>query len=164
MSQALKIGTVIRGPKIDHEIVRTGKKRYRNRMLGYRPFLMIMSLGAAFLAAACAAPEAYVFKVGEFNRASKTFGKEPEDLELVTICYNKMGTKSEIISKLAIEECGKYGKQAIFFEQRFDLCPLFTPIAAVYDCERDKPEEQKVSNPFNEYPNFGTKAPERIKP
>ena len=116
------------------------------------------------MAAACAAPEAYVFKSGEFNRDSKTFGKEPDNLSSVTICYNKMGTRSEIISKMAVEECGKYGKKAIFFEQTLNLCPLFTPIAAVYDCRGDEPKEQKISNPFYEYPNFGTRAPERIKP
>ncbi|MCH7936190.1 MAG: hypothetical protein IH994_03740 [Proteobacteria bacterium] len=125
---------------------------------------MIMSLGTVFLATACAAPEAYVNKPGEFNRASSTFGKEPETISLVTICYNKMGTKPEIISKLAVEECGKYGKEAIFLEHKLDLCPLFTPIAAVYDCQGDEPEEKKVSSPFYEYPNFGTRAPERIKP
>ena len=133
-------------------------------MLGIRPLLMIMTLGTAFLAAACAASEPYVFKSGEFNRASKAFGKEPKTISSVTICYNKMVTKPEIISKLAVEECGKYGKEAIFFEQKFNLCPLFTPIAAVYGCKRDKPEEQKVSSPFYEYPNFGTQAPKRIKP
>lgn len=149
---------------IGHWIVWAGEKRYRNGMLGIRPLLMIMTLGTAFLAAACAASEPYVHNPDEFNRASKTFGKEPEDLKSVTICYNKMGTKPEIISKLAVEECGKYGKEAIFLEQKLDVCPLFTPIAAVYDCEGDEPEEQKVSNPFYEYPNFGTRAPERIKP
>ena len=148
---------------IDHEFEWTGEKRYRNRMLGIRPLLMIMSLGTAFLAAACAAPKAYVYNSGEFNRASKTFGKEPEDLSSVTICYNKIGTKPEIISKLAVEECGKYSKEAIFLEQKLDLCPLFTPIAAVYNCIGDKPEEKKVSSPLYEYPNFGTRAPERIK-
>ncbi len=132
-------------------------------MLGIRPLLMIMSLGTAFLAAACAAPEAYVYNPGEFNRASKTFGKEPVDLSSVTICYNKIGTKPEIISKLAVEECGKYGKEAIFLEQKLDLCPLFTPIAAVYDCKGVEPEEKKVSSPLYEYPNFGTRAPERIR-
>ena len=133
-------------------------------MLGFRNALRIFSLIAAFMAAACAAPEAYVFKSGEFKRDSKTFGKEPDNLSSVTICYNKMGTRSEIISKMAVEECGKYGKKAIFFEQTLNLCPLFTPISAVYDCKGDEPKEQKVSKPFYEYPNFGTRAPERIKP
>ena len=149
---------------IDHEIVQAGEKRYRNRMLGSRPLLMIIGLGTAFLAAACAAPEAYVFNPDEFNRASPRFGKEPQDLSSVTICYNKMGTKPEIISKLAVEECRKYSKNAIFLEQKLDLCPLLTPIAAVYDCQGDEPEEQKISRPFYEYPNFRTRAPERIKP
>ena len=126
--------------------------------------MRVFSLIAAFMAAACAAPEAYVFKSGEFNRDSKTFGKEPDNLKSVAICYNKMGTSSEIISKMAVEKCGKYGKKAIFFEQILNLCPLFTPIAAVYDCRGDEPKEQKISNPFYEYPNFGTRAPERIKP
>ena len=149
---------------IDHETEWTGEKRYRNRMLGIRPLLMIMSLGTAFLAAACAVPEAYVFKSGEFNRDSKTFGKEPVDLSSVTICYNKIGTKPGIISKLAVGECGKYGKEAVFLEQKLNLCPLFTPIAAVYNCKGFEPEEKKVSSPFYEYPNFGNRAPERIKP
>ncbi len=133
-------------------------------MLGFRNALRIFSLIAAFMAAACAAPEAYVFKSGEFNRDSKTFGKEPDNLSSVTICYNKMGTRSEIISKMALEECGKYGKKAIFFEQTLNLCPLLNPISAVFDCKREEPQEQKVSKPFYEYPNFGTRAPERIKP
>ena len=125
---------------------------------------MIMSLGAAFLVGACAAPEAYVYNPGEFDRASKTFGKEPEDLSSVTICYNKIATNPGIISKLAVEECGKYGKEAIFSEQKLDKCPLFTPIAAIYDCLGNKPEEQKISSPLYGYPNFGNRAPERIKP
>ena len=136
-------------------------------MLGIRPLLMIMSLGAAFLAAACAAPDAYVYNPGEFDRASKTFGKEPEDLSSVTICYNKIATNPGIISKLAVEECRKYGKEAIFSEQKLDKCPLFTPIAAIYNCQGDglgKQEEQKVSSPLYGYPNFGNRAPERIKP
>lgn len=149
---------------IDHEIEWTGEKRYRNRMLGIRHFLMIMSLGAAFLVTACAAPAVYVHNPSEFDRASKSFGKEPEDLSSVTICYNKMGTKPGIVSKLAVEECGKYGKKAVFLEQKLNLCPLFTPIAAVYDCQGGEPKEQKVSNPFYGYPNFGNRAPERIKP
>ena len=133
-------------------------------MLGFRNVLRIFSLIAAFMAAGCAAPGADVFKSGEFNRDSKTFGKEPNNLSSVTICYNKMGTSSEIISKMAVEECGKYGKKAIFFEQTLNLCPLFTPIAAVYYCEGDEPKEQKVSSPFYEYLNFGNGPPERIKP
>ena len=104
-------------------------------MLGFRNALRIFSLIAAFTAAACAVPEAYVFKSGEFNRNSKTFGKELDKLSSVTICYNKMGTRSEIISKMAVKECGKYGKKAIFFEQTLNLCPLFTPISAVYACK-----------------------------
>ena len=104
-------------------------------MLRFRNALWILSFIAAFMATACAAPEAYVFKSDEFKRHSKTFGKEPDNLKSVTICYNKMGTKSEIISKMAVEECGKYGKKAIFFEQTLNLCPLFPLIAAVYDCK-----------------------------
>lgn len=147
-------------------IVRFGERGYRNEMLNKKTARTIILLSVVFITAACTMsdPDAYVFRPGEFNRASKDFGKEPKDIFSVTICYNKMGAKPEIISQLAVEECGKYDKKAIFKEQTLKYCPLFTPIAAVYDCKGDEPEEQKVSNPFYEYPNYGTQAPERIKP
>jgi len=89
------------------------------------------------LASACSSgPEegAYVHRPGEFNRASPNFAKDPENIDSVTICYNKFGTKPEIVAKMAQEECQKFNKKAEFARQSLTICPLFTPVAAIYKC------------------------------
>lgn len=139
-------------------------------MLGTRTILRTLCFCAAFLAASCAAPEAYVHKPAEFNREATDFGKDPENLAEVTICYNKFATKPEIITQLAVDACGKFGKEAVFREQTLNQCPLITPMAAVYNCQGREPGN-KFSRPFNGkqnygnayYPNLGPVAPERKK-
>ena len=99
--------------------------------------LVPFCLSAMVLASACAGgPEqsAYVHRPGEFNRASPDFAKEPENIDSVTICYNKYGTKPEIVAKIAKEECAKFNKKPEFARQSLTVCPLFTPVAAIYLC------------------------------
>ena len=75
------------------------------------PFCLL----AMLLVSACAGgPEqgAYVHQIDEFNRASPNFAKEPENIDSVTICYNKFGKKSEIVAKRAKEECARFNKRA----------------------------------------------------
>jgi len=83
---------------------------------------------------ACGAPPAYIHNADEFNRRAATFAKAPENIDSVTVCYNKFGTRPEIIAKMAQAECGKFNKEAEFSHQSFQICPLVTPVAAVYDC------------------------------
>ena len=97
------------------------------------PFCLL----AMLLVSACAGgPEqgAYVHQIDEFNRASPNFAKEPENIDSVTICYNKFGTKPEIVARMAKEECARFNKKAEFSRQSLTVCPLFTPAAAIYDC------------------------------
>ena len=86
------------------------------------------------LASACTGPDAYVYIDGEFNRESPTFAKKPENIDSVTICYNKSGTKPVIIVNMARTECARFNKKAEFRRQTLNICPLVTPVGAVYDC------------------------------
>jgi len=92
------------------------------------------------LTACSGGPEesAYVHRPDEFNRTSPDFKKEPENIDSVTICYNKYGTKPEIVAKMAMDECAKFNKRAEFDRQSLSTCPLFTPVAAVYKCLSQK--------------------------
>lgn len=125
-----KTGSAQPGPPI----VPLGERRYRNRMGRSKPILAALGVLGVLLATACGSPEAYVYKAGEFNRQAKDFGKEPEKIDSVTICYNKFRTKPEIIANMASTECAKFNKKAAFQHQALNICPLFTPVAAVYNC------------------------------
>lgn len=108
------------------------------------PRILFVVLAAAMPAAACSGPsggqdgqsnpDAYVYNASEFNRASPTFAKDPKEIDSVTICYNKYGTKPAIIANMALEECARFNKKAEFVRQSLSVCPLFTPVAAIYDC------------------------------
>jgi hypothetical protein len=110
------------------------------------PFI---SLVAAFtvllLTSACAVPNEthkdedknpFVYYPSEFNRA--TFSKPAVIPDSITVCYNKYGTKPAAIAKMAVKECAKFNKTAEFDRQSMLVCPLFTPIAAIYICIGDK--------------------------
>ena len=153
-------------------IVRFGERGYRNKMLNKKTARTITLLSVVFITAACAVsgPGAYVFHRGEFNRDSKDFGKEPKDISSVTICYNVFGTKPDEIVNMANTECRKFNKKAKFKTQVYKICPLFTPVAAVYTCV-EKAFNNTYSNTDQYYPNLGNiipnykyKTPERRLP
>ena len=83
---------------------------------------------------ACGTTDPYVFTPNEFDRELDTFREKPEDLALVTICYNKWDTTPEKVLELASVECGKYGKIARSSDQEFGVCPLLVPMAAYFAC------------------------------
>lgn len=93
---------------------------------------LIISL--SLVAAACTAPPPYVKNVGEFDRTSSVFLNGITDREKITICYAKNGTTPAMVSALAQQECASYAKRAVFREQSLQVCPLLTPVAAIYDC------------------------------
>ena len=77
----------------------------------------------------------FVYNHNEFNRETYTLpSSEPNS---ITICYNKYGTSPVAILNLAVKECGKYNKTAEFIRQSYIVCPIFTPIAAIYNCCTD---------------------------
>jgi hypothetical protein len=93
-------------------------------------------LTALLLTVGCGASPPYVHRAGEFDRDLPTFAKEPLNIDSVVICYNKYGTKPEIVANMAGAECARFNKKAEFRSQSFDTCPLSTPIAATYACVR----------------------------
>ncbi len=89
----------------------------------------------AYAVSACSAPP-YVLNANEFNRGSVNFGHEPEDITDVTICYQSNGTTPEQVMSLASERCQQYGKKAVYDSQNYTMCPLLTPSAATFICEK----------------------------
>ncbi len=96
---------------------------------------LIVRVCLPLVVAGCAGAAApYVYKAGEFDRSSPTFGKAPTDITSVTICYNKRGTTPEEIRDMAQTECAQFDKTARFTKQNYQTCPLFTPVVAYFDC------------------------------
>ncbi len=86
------------------------------------------------LAGCAGATAPYVYKAGEFDRTLPTFGKDPTDINAVTICYNNRGTTPEEIRDMAQTECAQFEKSARFTDQNYKTCPLLTPVAAHFEC------------------------------
>ena len=84
---------------------------------------------------ACADTSPYVYRADMFNRESATFAKGPEDISEAVVCYTRRKTTPKIIRDLAIAECAKYKKVAVYSHQDLGLCPLMTPSAAHFRCE-----------------------------
>jgi len=104
-----------------------------------------MVFAALLLVSACAGPNqvdgaedknAFVYNQSEFNRA--TFSKPAVNPDSITVCYNKFGTTQARIANIATEECRKFNKTAEFDHLSLLICPLFTPVAAIYKCIDDK--------------------------
>lgn len=99
-------------------------------------FPMLALAGVMVVVTACSKP-AYVYKSEEFNRAAKDFGRPVSTINQVTICYSSYSSSPQQVSQLAIDECAAFSKKAEFYEQRYNICPLEAPVAAVYTCRRD---------------------------
>ncbi len=117
-------------------IVRADETGYRVLMGSFRLVRLVahICLPFAVLAGCAGSTVPYVYKVGEFNRASPNFGKEPTDITSVTICYGTRGTTPEEIRDMAQTECAQFEKTARFTDQNYRTCPLLTPVAAHFDC------------------------------
>jgi len=116
-----------------HEPLRVGNRFVKRDIIenvAALAIILVFTLGLA----ACGSP--YVYKKDEFDRESDKFGKEPEDRDFVTICYSHWESTPEHALEIADEECGKFGKKAHFADQRFDSCPLNTPVEATFACTK----------------------------
>lgn len=92
-----------------------------------------------FAVASCASPP-YIHKANEFNRNLHGFSQEPDDISEVTICYSRSNTTAREIMEMASDRCAAYGKKATFNSQDYSMCPLSTPVAALYTCvDPDQP-------------------------
>ncbi len=100
-----------------------------------RSTLLFPVLFLGLFLSACSTPAPYVYKKGEFDRSAKDFGKDPVGISKVVICYGKSGTTAKAVREMARQECTKFGRTAQFVRQTYDLCPLSTPISAIYSCK-----------------------------
>ena len=103
-------------------------------MIYYKHTKQLLIIAGFFLCAACEAPPAYVYVDKEFDRGSDFFLKGITSRDTVKICYHKKGTTPQQVLILAKKECEKFSKQAIFIEHNLQVCPLVTPITAIYNC------------------------------
>ena len=99
--------------------------RFGNGMLA---LLLVVGLSA------CSLPDAHVLDSDRFNRDAADYGKDPKDISTVAICYNAMTATPAKIVALAEERCGRFRKTAVFVRQAISDCPLFNPVAAIYNC------------------------------
>ena len=116
-------------------IVRIGKKMYRDRMK-HLNFKMVL-VGVVLATAACSSPP-YVHNSGEFNRSSEGFGQPVKDISQVTVCYNSSSATPRQVTQLAVAECARFNKTATFTRQDYNICPLASPVAAIYNCQGGK--------------------------
>jgi hypothetical protein len=98
---------------------------------------LFILLSVLFFSSACSTPP-YVHKADQFNRSSDDFGQVVTDISHVTICYSKYSATPREISKLALDECGRFGKSFNFIEQKYSVCPITAPMAAHYACVGEK--------------------------
>ncbi len=103
-------------------------------MKAIRWIFLILFLGVAAGAGGCTDEAAFVYDSGEFDRTSPTFAKEPEDIETVTICYNRRATSQREVTRMAQAECAKFNKTARFDALEFLHCPVLTPSGTRFDC------------------------------
>ena len=103
-------------------------------MSKFQMITLVFVFSVAGLVTACADTKPYVHDRNEFNRESVSFAKGVTNRSAVTVCFQKHGIMSQAIVDLAREECALFGKTAVFSEQTYQVCPLVTPVAAVFDC------------------------------
>jgi hypothetical protein len=87
-----------------------------------------------FWLSACTNVEPYIFKPDEFNRGATNFATKLKDRSKLEICYNKWATTPEILTQMATDECGRFGKVAHFIVSRPLICSFSAPAQAVYSC------------------------------
>jgi len=136
-TQNLKTGE--NSTKLGESIVSTPKTIYNPCMLKKRIPLLILTTSLVAFVAGCSGGAPYIHQGSEFNRESDAYRNGITDRTGVTICYSSRATSPETISKMARDECARFGKSAVFLKQSYQTCPLVTPSAAVYDCKKAEP-------------------------
>lgn len=91
-------------------------------------------VGLALITTGCSSPP-YIHKAGEFNRESEGFGRPVKDIDQVTVCYSSSSATPAQVARLAVDECARFNKTAMFSEQSYSVCPLVAPMAAIYKCQ-----------------------------
>lgn len=86
----------------------------------------------------------YIRAEGEFNRSRADFGRAPQDIENLTICYSGWETTEAAVAAMARARCAEFGKTAVFEEDTMTLCPVLTPVAAKFQCVKQGAQAAKT--------------------
>lgn len=97
-----------------------------------RPLLSLFAV--AVLVAGCGTRDPYVYVENEFDRERPDFAVDPQDIVEVGICYNAQATTAATVRKMAVLECGRFGRNARFRDNEYLVCPLAVPVLAHFDC------------------------------
>ena len=95
----------------------------------------------------CTGADPYIDRPYAINRDSVYFpnGPEIEPGTPITVCYAKSSATPASIRALAEAECAQSGLGAAFVEQTYDVCPLVSPIAAIFACSGVVAEKRPVA-------------------
>ncbi len=82
----------------------------------------------------CGVTDPFLYTEREFDRSVAGFGREPEDISEVAICFTRLATSDATVRQMAEERCAQFGKSARYRKTGWGDCPLATPTRAVFDC------------------------------
>ncbi len=94
----------------------------------------VLLIGIGMLLTACAIEPPYIYNAEEFNRDNPNFAKEITDRASVEICYNKRSATPKLLLQMATDECRRFGKKAVFEQQKMLECSVSAPAQAVFSC------------------------------
>jgi len=103
-----------------------------NQKLNFLPRIAFLS--CLCMMAACSGGPPNIHYPQKYDRESREYLDGIQDRSEVTVCYSKSGGTPAQVTELARQECARYGKRAVFREQSYQVCPMITPIAAIFDC------------------------------
>lgn len=107
-----------------------------DRRKRWAPLRSLLVAAAALLAATgCSGPDPYAYKWDEFNRESPLFNKPLAVGQPVYVCYNGMGTTDLDVQKVAETKCAELGRTAVRLREEVSICPLLTPMTAIFRCD-----------------------------
>ncbi len=121
-------------------------------MVAMRLIANIFVCAAVAVVSSCSGGDAYVDRPYEIDRDSPDFPGGPilSKGSEVTVCYSKSASSPQEIYELADKECDRFGLTAALSEQVYTLCPVVTPMAAIYTCETvvaGRPTGARVGQP-----------------
>lgn len=116
--------------------------------MNFSRFRLAGLFAALFALSACSAPEPFVLRNYEFDRDNKYFPEGPKSEDFskpgvklsipnAVVCYAGKDVDPAQVWALAREECGRFRRTPVFYENSLNECPLTTPRAAVFICQTD---------------------------
>lgn len=112
-----------------------GRERWHRRKRWASGRSLFVAGGILIAATGCSGPAPYAYKWDEFNRESPQFNKPLQVGEPVYVCYNGLSTTDLDVQKVAEAKCATLGRTAVRLKEEVSICPLLTPITAIFRCD-----------------------------